>query len=426
MRIVFAAAISAALVVPASAQTTVNWTGFYGGVDLGYSKARGNAQTSTSAFANRGESNFSGFTGGAHLGYRVQLPSQWVLGIEGDLWRADLQGVGQNTAFGLYAPLDVKSGGSLRGVIGLASGATLFYATGGMAFASFSGCAKTLPSFPCFAQSDFSENKTGFTVGFGAERALSPHWSARLEYLYADYGTSRFSTLNVFPDTVSLQTHSLRLGLNYSFTPHGTVHSAPPMANWTGWYAGADVGGLVSSGDLYILGQFFHATSDPQGATFGGHIGYRRQFASNFVLGFEADIWGSNAKGSATFVNSAVNTGLLNIHTGGSLRGTAGYAFANSLLYATAGATLADVSFCTTATDTCAVGSEGSGTRHGWTAGLGIAHFISPRVIARVEYLYADYGSKTFFTPATNGNLTTVELATHVMRAGLSWKFNSN
>ena len=43
----------------------------------------------------------------------------------------------------------------------------------------------------------------------------------------------------------------------------------------------------------------------------------------------------------------------------------------------------------------------------------------------RAEYLFADYGSKTYAT-AIGGGITTVDLETHTVRGGLSWKFTNN
>jgi high affinity Mn2+ porin len=58
--------------------------------------------------------------------------------------------------------------------------------------------------------------RDGWTVGAGVEAPLVPHWAARLEYLYSDFGTSSVT----FPlagqrfDS-NLSTQEVRIGLNY-------------------------------------------------------------------------------------------------------------------------------------------------------------------------------------------------------------------
>jgi outer membrane immunogenic protein len=71
----------------------------------------------------------------------------------------------------------------------------------------------------------FSKTKSGGTVGAGVETRLWGGWSAKLEYLYVNLGSTdhAFTTTNVFGDSAtlasnhSLSDHMVRLGLNYRF-----------------------------------------------------------------------------------------------------------------------------------------------------------------------------------------------------------------
>jgi outer membrane immunogenic protein len=71
--------------------------------------------------------------------------------------------------------------------------------------------------------------KTGWVAGGGAEYALDKHWSARAEYLFADFGTvSNAGDVltdvwnNTWPDTTFTHTATLksnigRIAINYRF-----------------------------------------------------------------------------------------------------------------------------------------------------------------------------------------------------------------
>jgi len=120
-----------------------------------------------------------------------------------------------------------------RGRIGFVQGNLLIYGTGGLAFAdadtkvgflSFSPSLRPDP-VPVFSGED--SVRVGWTVGAGIEAALAGNLSAKLEYLYADFGHDR-TFLGTYIDAPgSLQqvatldekiaVHSVKLGLNYRF-----------------------------------------------------------------------------------------------------------------------------------------------------------------------------------------------------------------
>jgi opacity protein-like surface antigen len=64
-----------------------------------------------------------------------------------------------------------------------------------------------------------SDTRVGWTVGAGAEFALTGNWTAKLEYLYADLGDfdcGGACTLTP-PANVDFHTNIVRAGLNYRF-----------------------------------------------------------------------------------------------------------------------------------------------------------------------------------------------------------------
>jgi outer membrane immunogenic protein len=72
--------------------------------------------------------------------------------------------------------------GTARGRVGfLPTDRVLLYATGGLAYGQVSATAPLIPL-------SWGSTRAGWTVGGGAEAAIDPHWSVKLEYLYMDLG----------------------------------------------------------------------------------------------------------------------------------------------------------------------------------------------------------------------------------------------
>ena len=209
----------------------------------------------------------------------------------------------------------------------------------------------------------------------------------------------------------------------------GTTHAAdtPPSFNWTGFYIGLDVGGLDSKATQRVPLANAQAAVDPNGLVGGAHLGYLWQMNPYLVLGVEADIWSTNADGEA-ILRGFANYEILNLNWGASLRGIVGVPVSRALLYATGGVSFIDIDGCTTAGGVPGACAPVAGVKFddrltGWTIGAGLAYAITPQFIARVEYLYADYGHETYSTPPVGGGFTSVDLQTHTVRAGLSYRF---
>ena len=96
----------------------------------------------------------------------------------------------------------------------------LLYATGGYAYARLDTTASATAG-ALTASVNTSENRNGWTVGGGSEMMLAPNWTAKVEYLYLDFGSKTTSyilpgiaTLN---DNVRTHLHVVRTGVNYKF-----------------------------------------------------------------------------------------------------------------------------------------------------------------------------------------------------------------
>lgn len=185
-----------------------------------------------------------------------------------------------------------------------------------------------------------------------------------------------------------------------SLTPIPTepVVSAPApvvtMRDWTGGYVGAQGGygfGHLDSPDRLNL----------NGWMGGAYAGYNWQTPGNWVLGIEGDIVGGGPRatgGGGTITNARLDWS-------GALRARAGVALGDTLLYGAAGVTHAGYNI-----------DGDTGSRTGWTAGVGIEQMITRDISARAEYRYNDYG--TFAAGGANNTLRTNEV-----RVGVAFHF---
>lgn len=205
-RLAFGAIVAAATCIGAYAQAadfgygrqpapyTVNqplnmysWAGPYLGANVGY--AWGDV-------TNNGASP-SGPAGGLQAGYNWQS-GPLVFGVEGDI-----QASGADDTFAAWK-FSNPWFGTARGRVGYALNNILLYATGGLAFGSLKGETLGLSE---------SHTSLGWTIGLGAEVALSQNWSAKAEYLYVDLSNSTFLTGLQHGYEFGM----LRVGVNYHF-----------------------------------------------------------------------------------------------------------------------------------------------------------------------------------------------------------------
>jgi outer membrane immunogenic protein len=165
-----------------------SWAGPYLGANLGY--AWGSVHNSPT--------DPSGVSGGVQAGYNWQS-GPFVFGVEGDI-----QATGADDTF---APWKFSNPwfGTVRGRAGYAFNNIYLYGTGGLAFGELRG--------ETFGLSETHTN-AGWTVGAGAEFGLFQNWTAKVEYLYVDLGSSNFSVTGV---SNSYRFGVVRAGVNYHF-----------------------------------------------------------------------------------------------------------------------------------------------------------------------------------------------------------------
>jgi len=188
----------------------VNWSGFYIGAMGGYGFSdHGTTTVGGVAFTGSG-SDINGGFGGGTIGYNWQT-GPWVFGLEADGAGADISN--SATAAGVTVTERVNAFGTATGRIGYAVGPTLFYAKGGYAWAnnqiSATGFGLTLSE---------SHIHSGWTIGGGFEYMLARNWSAKAEYMYADYSSQNYLAAFV-PGGVGFSAafHTVKAGINYHF-----------------------------------------------------------------------------------------------------------------------------------------------------------------------------------------------------------------
>ena len=194
--------------------------------------------------------------------------------------------------------------------------------------------------------------------------------------------------------------------------PPAPVVVAPPYS-WTGFYIGINGGG--GFGHSTLSNAFGSTGLDVSGGLVGGTIGYNYQI-SQAVLGIEGDGDWSGIKGSTNGI--ACPTGTCNVRNDwlATARGRVGYVWGRFMPYVTGGAAFGDIKMTP-------AGSGGDTTNKvGWTAGGGIEAALTGPWTAKIEYLYVDLGDATC-SAIDCGVATTTSLHSHIIRAGLNYRF---
>ena len=213
--------------------------------------------------------------------------------------------------------------------------------------------------------------------------------------------------------------------------PRAMPVKAPPPAvvaayNWTGFYIG--VQGGYGWGDTH----HFQGNADTgdfriKGATFGGTAGYNFQFNA-IVIGVEADYSWSGIDGNVsspvgTFGCGApgVDTCLTEVKHFGTVRGRAGFAVNQFLIYGTGGWAYGRIHAGIEPIG-IPLGASGTRNRSGWTAGGGVEYGFTPNVSVKLEYLYVDFGDFFYGQPGTIFSNVGASANFGVVRGGLNWR----
>jgi outer membrane immunogenic protein len=208
--------------------------------------------------------------------------------------------------------------------------------------------------------------------------------------------------------------------------------AAAPYYNWSGFYAGLNVGGGWSNYDFTNAASAIGTPGPAHSASVagvlgGGQIGYNYLVTPNFLLGVEADVSGADLNGSVTSPSGAVQHSF-NTDLFGTARGRLGFAWNNWLLYGTGGFAWGneqmtrDQIFGTANLATAGTAESVNQIGTGWTAGGGIEWGVARNWTVRAEYLFVDLGSSAFSFPLS-GRTTQFDNNFNVVRFGVNYKF---
>ncbi|MGY3605294.1 MULTISPECIES: outer membrane beta-barrel protein [unclassified Bradyrhizobium] len=231
------------------------------------------------------------------------------------------------------------------------------------------------------------------------------------------------------------------------------VVKAPPLPwTWNGFYIGGHFGGgsgITHVGDPYGPSIYGDDIRTPK-ALIGGQLGYNwQQAGSPWVFGLEADVSAVDVDGTNTclaysglFVsaNCRIRQDVM-----GTITGRVGQAFGpagHSLAYVKGGAAFLSSRFSMTTNALDFFGRpeasvDANAVQWGWTIGLGVEHALAPAWSMKLEYDYANFGSRDIATPLgglqtapldpaglveTAGLPTGVRQDSHVVKLGVNYR----
>lgn len=191
----------------------------------------------------------------------------------------------------------------------------------------------------------------------------------------------------------------------------------PRVSDWSGPYIGGHFGydwGRTRVIDNGVLTE----SGAPTNGVIGGLLAGMNWQSGLFVYGLEVDFGVASIRGignvgppPAPPQNSYV------VGMTGDVRGRLGYVILPStLIFAAGGLAVSGFEFQHSAS------GQNFGTIFpGWTIGGGIDQMFTANLVGRIEYLYADYGNKTY--QIAPGDYYNAAFRAQTLRGALIWKF---
>ena len=180
------------------------------------------------------------------------------------------------------------------------------------------------------------------------------------------------------------------------------ISEPAPVYNWTGVYAGGNLGGAWGSLNVNDVATGATVSPNTSGFAGGAQIGFDYQFGP-WVAGIRNVIDGTNLDGNLSYTGPTF-AGTINskVNWFDALTVRGGYLFQpNLLIYGQAGAawTQWDIKF----NSNTAGGGEISGSKTGWTVGAGLEWMFVPHWSTFVEYNFNGFGTFSNAVTTCNG-----------------------
>lgn len=220
-------------------------------------------------------------------------------------------------------------------------------------------------------------------------------------------------------------------------------HAPVPAYNWTGFYAGGHAGYRWAHANFSGPGfDGFISSSAPRSENYslnGGIVGvqggYNCMLTPTTLVGVEGDwSWGKSKAGASGSSVDSLGDGFMfrseaEISWQATLRGRLGVVNGQWLIYGTGGvAFLRGRWFDSTSeifigNPADSISSQLSKTLTGWVVGVGLEYMWNPNWIARVEYLYENFGgiAVPFGTGPETGTLDLKDVSK--LRFAISYNF---
>jgi outer membrane immunogenic protein len=196
--------------------------------------------------------------------------------------------------------------------------------------------------------------------------------------------------------------------------------------NWSGLYVGVNGGdGWSGKGNQLADAVFGFGGVSPQGGFGGGQAGYNWQANSNLILGIEADIQGAGITGTGSFADFGGTAHVKSqVDMFGTVRGRAGLAAGQALIYFTGGLAYGNVDNQVAFNPGVTYGKSGFAT--GYVLGGGLEYKVNPSWSLKGEYQYINLGKNDPAAPSGTafsyfpGNVVNDD-AFHTVRLGLNY-----
>jgi outer membrane immunogenic protein len=202
------------------------------------------------------------------------------------------------------------------------------------------------------------------------------------------------------------------------------VMAVDPAYDWSGFYIGGHVGYLWGKTRVVDDGVLTEPGAPTNGVVGGVLAGYNWQ-RGPLVLGIEGDFGWTNAHGTGIIINRPPappsTPNLYDMRWDSHFVGKVGFASGQWMIFGTGGLAVADLNFQEGFVPPAGPIILVGGKYVGFSLGGGVEYAFTRNLLGRLQYIYDDFGSKTY--AAADGGIYRVSLTGQTLRGALSWKF---